>query len=326
MIDAKDILLQNETSQWLNLDINKNNIHSSFLSYPMSSQTGFSQNLDNDNENYNDYLNYINLQTNSLNYFDQENICQTPSMSLKTEETQTIQNIKPYNLESITSNTNDSSKIIQIDISPKIENLVSTANLGCQLNLREIAMQAKNAEYNPKRFSAVIMKIKEPKTTALIFSTGKIVCLGAKSEFESKKSCRKFAKIIKSLGYPVVFKDFKIQNVVGSADARFQISLTKLYIHFVKNINFKGKSFIAYEPEQFPGLIYRMVEPNIVIIIFFSGKLVLTGGKGIDDIYQGFKKIYPLLVKFKNEVGIKNNKMIHLENIKEIKEYKKGNN
>ena len=326
MIDAKDILLQNETSQWLNLDINKNNIHSSFLSYPMSSQTGFSQNLDNDNENYNDYLNYINLQTNSLNYFDQENICQTPSMSLKTEETQTIQNIKPYNLESITSNTNDSSKIIQIDISPKIENLVSTANLGCQLNLREIAMQAKNAEYNPKRFSAVIMKIKEPKTTALIFSTGKIVCLGAKSEFESKKSCRKFAKIIKSLGYPVVFKDFKIQNVVGSADARFQISLTKLYIHFAKNINFKGKSFIAYEPEQFPGLIYRMVEPNIVIIIFFSGKLVLTGGKGIDDIYQGFKKIYPLLVKFKNEVGIKNNKMIHLENIKEIKEYKKGNN
>ena len=326
MIDAKDILLQNETSQWLNLDINKNNIHSSFLSYPMSSKASFSQNLDNDNENYNDYLNYINLQTNSLNYFDQENICQTPPMSLKTEETQTIQNIKPYNLESITSNTNDSSKIIQIDISPKIENLVSTANLGCQLNLREIAMQAKNAEYNPKRFSAVIMKIKEPKTTALIFSTGKIVCLGAKSEFESKKSCRKFAKIIKSLGYPVVFKDFKIQNVVGSADARFQISLTKLYIHFVKNINFKGKSFIAYEPEQFPGLIYRMVEPNIVIIIFFSGKLVLTGGKGIDDIYQGFKKIYPLLVKFKNEVGIKNNKMIHLENIKEIKEYKKGNN
>ena len=326
MIEAKDILLQNETPQWLNLDINKNNNHSSFLSASMSSKASFSQNLDNDNENYNDYLNYINLQTNSLNYFDQENICQTPLMSLKTEEIQTIQNIKPNNLESITSNTNDSSKIIQIDISPKIENLVSTANLGCQLNLREIAIQAKNAEYNPKRFSAVIMKIKEPKTTALIFSTGKIVCLGAKSEFESKKSCRKFAKIIKSLGYPVVFKDFKIQNVVGSADARFQISLTKLYIHFVKNINFKGKSFIAYEPEQFPGLIYRMVEPNIVIIIFFSGKLVLTGGKGIDDIYQGFKKIYPLLVKFKNEVGIKNNKMIHLENIKEIKEYKKGNN
>ena len=116
------------------------------------------------------------------------------------------QNIKTPKSVSMTSYTNESSKIIQIDILPTIENVVSTAKLGYQLNLREIALQAINAEYNPKRFSAVIKKIKEPKTTALIFSTGKIVCLGAKNEIESKKSCRKFAKIIKSLGYQIVFK------------------------------------------------------------------------------------------------------------------------
>ena len=208
---------------------------------------------------------------------------------------------------------------------PKIENIVSTANLCCELNLRLIALQAKNAEYNPKRFSAVIMKIKEPKTTALIFSSGRIVCLGAKNEEDSKKACRKFAKIIKSLGYPVVFKEFKIQNIVGSADATFKISLMKLYIHLIKKTNYKGKSFVAYEPEQFPGLIYRMMEPNIVLLIFVSGKLVLTGGKVREDIYQGFKKIYPLLSKFKIETEMKDNKLLHRDLVDKMKEIKDGN-
>jgi transcription initiation factor TFIID TATA-box-binding protein len=221
------------------------------------------------------------------------------------------------------SDTNDSSKNIEIEILPRIENIVSTANLCCNLNLREIAMQAKNAEYNPKRFSAVIMKIKEPKTTALIFSSGRIVTLGAKTEEDSRKSCRKFAKIIKSLNYQVFFKEFKIQNIVGSVDIKFQISLMKLYMHLIKNSYWRGKNYVAYEPEQFPGLIYRMIEPNIVLLIFVSGKIVLTGGKIREDIYQGFKKIYPLLVKFKIDDTMKNNKMLHQDNVRKMKELEK---
>ena len=95
---------------------------------------------------------------------------------------------------------------ISKDIEPKLQNIVSTANLGCQLKLRQIALQAKNAEYNPKRFAAVIMRIKEPKTTALIFSSGKMVCTGAKSEEDSRKASRKYAKIIKSLGLSIYYK------------------------------------------------------------------------------------------------------------------------
>jgi hypothetical protein len=114
------------------------------------------------------------------------------------------------------------------EIEPKLQNIVSTANLGCELKLREIALQAKNAEYNPKRFAAVIMRIKEPKTTALIFSSGKMVCTGAKSEDDSRKASRKYAKVIKSLGFKVEFKDFKVQNIVGSCDIKFQIHLNKL--------------------------------------------------------------------------------------------------
>ena len=274
------------------------------------------------NQMYTEYNDFIYLQKNEPNQLD--NDCQTPKMNLNSNINNTEpQNMQLYKTENLSSDTDDSSSINsknqKIEILPKIENIVSTADLGCNLKLREIALQAKNAEYNPKRFSAVIMKIKEPRTTALIFSSGKIVCLGAKTEEESKKACRKFAKIIKSLGYPVIFKEFKLQNIVGSADVKFQIFLTKLYIHLLKNSSFKNKTIVAYEPEQFPGLIYRMIEPNIVLLIFVSGKIVLTGGKSREDIFLGFRNIYPLLNKFKQIDNLKSNKMLHKDNIEEMK-------
>ena len=82
-------------------------------------------------------------------------------------------------------------------------NIVSTVNLCCKLDLKKIALHARNAEYNPKRFAAVIMRIREPRTTALIFSSGKMVCTGAKSEDDSRLAARKYARIIQKLGFPV---------------------------------------------------------------------------------------------------------------------------
>ncbi|KAG2548937.1 hypothetical protein PVAP13_9KG538500 [Panicum virgatum] len=117
-------------------------------------------------------------------------------------------------------------------IVPALQNIVSTVNLDCQLDLKMIALQARNAEYNPKRFAAVIMRIREPKTTALVFASGKMVCTGAKSEEHSKLAARKYARIIQKLGYPAKFKDFKIQNMVGSCDVKFPIRLEGLaYSH-----------------------------------------------------------------------------------------------
>ena len=75
------------------------------------------------------------------------------------------------------------------EIIPDVQNVVSTVNLGIQLDLKRIALKARNAEYNPRRFAAVIMRIREPKTTALIFSSGKMVVTGAKSEETSKIAC-----------------------------------------------------------------------------------------------------------------------------------------
>ena len=108
---------------------------------------------------------------------------------------------------------------------PTLQNVVSTVTLDCRLDLTNIAQQTRCSEYNPKRFCAVIMRIREPKTTALIFSSGKMVVTGAKSEENSLLAARKFAKIIQRLGYEVKFTEFKIQNIVASCDIKFFLRL-----------------------------------------------------------------------------------------------------
>ncbi|XP_071454268.1 TATA-box-binding protein [Hetaerina americana] len=178
-------------------------------------------------------------------------------------------------------------------IVPQLQNIVSTVNLGCKLDLKKIALHARNAEYNPKRFAAVIMRIREPRTTALIFSSGKMVCTGAKSEEDSRLAARKYARIVQKLGFQAKFLDFKIQNMVGSCDVKFPIRLEGLVL--------THGQFSSYEPELFPGLIYRMVKPRIVLLIFVSGKVVLTGAKVRQEIYEAFDNIYPILKSFKKQ-------------------------
>ncbi|KAL4237437.1 hypothetical protein ACF0H5_002154 [Mactra antiquata] len=178
-------------------------------------------------------------------------------------------------------------------ITPTLQNIVCTVNLGCKLDLKKIALHARNAEYNPKRFAAVIMRIRQPRTTALIFSSGKMVCTGAKSEDEAKLAARKYARIVQKLGFTAKFKDFKIQNMVGSCDVKFPIRLEGLVLTHGK--------FSSYEPELFPGLIYRMMKPTIVLLIFVSGKVVLTGAKVREEIYEAFENIYPILKGFKKQ-------------------------
>lgn len=191
--------------------------------------------------------------------------------------------------------TNDNE--INDNINIRIVNVVSTVSLECQLSLRELALKLQNSEYNPKRINALIIRIKKPKTAALVFSNGKMVVVGADNEDDSKQAAKIYAKNIKSLGYnDIKFKNFKIENVVASCDANFQIQLTKLSLK-LKLINNKNCS---YEPDIFPGLIYHMQDPKICLLIFKSGKLVFVGAKQRNDIYSAFEKIFPLLKQYKN--------------------------
>ncbi|KAG8525941.1 uncharacterized protein KY384_000703 [Bacidia gigantensis] len=184
-----------------------------------------------------------------------------------------------------------SGQSVTAGIVPTLQNIVATVNLDCRLDLKTIALHARNAEYNPKRFAAVIMRIREPKTTALIFASGKMVVTGAKSEDDSRLASRKYARIIQKLGFNAKFTDFKIQNIVGSCDIKFPIRL--------EGLASRHHHFSSYEPELFPGLIYRMMSPKIVLLIFVSGKIVLTGAKVRDEIYKAFEMIYPVLSDFR---------------------------
>ena len=213
------------------------------------------------------------------------------------------------NISIETKNTSNINNINQIIPTPVIQNIVSTVDLGCPINLKEIALQAQNTQYFPNKFSGLIMRIKEPKATALIFSTGKMVCLGAKTEEESKNACRKFGKILKNLNYPISLKKFKIQNIVSSCNVKFKIPLPKLSNHIIKYL---GAKRISYEPEVFPGLIYHYYndidnnseenggKSNIVFLIFSSGNIVIAGAKNRNEIYDKFDKLYPLLDKFRD--------------------------
>ncbi|XP_052185313.1 TATA-box-binding protein 1-like [Diospyros lotus] len=173
-------------------------------------------------------------------------------------------------------------------------NIVSTVNLDCKLDLKAIALLARNAEYNPKRFAAVIMRIREPKTTALIFASGKMVsCQQHKAkmfEFQVIFSV-KFLKLMTFVVFPAKFKDFKIQNIVGSCDVKFPIRL--------EGLAYSHGTFSSYKPELFSGLIYRMKQPKIVLLIFVFGKIVLTLAKVRDETYTAFENIYPVLIEFK---------------------------
>lgn len=199
---------------------------------------------------------------------------------------------------------------------PHIVNIVSMVDLCVRLNLRELALKCSNAEYNPRRINAVIMRLKNPKTAALIFNSGKIIVLGAKNEQDSERAAKIFAHSIKGLGYKPKFKNFQIVNIVGTCDVKFNIKLTqlnhKLYEELEKNSkekkpetnvksNKKEKGeIIFYEPEIFPALIYHMANPKLTLLIFFSGKINFLGAKHNNDIYEAYKKIYPFLLKFKN--------------------------
>lgn len=179
-------------------------------------------------------------------------------------------------------------------LKPIVQNIVATVDLCVKIdNLEIIAQKVNNAEYNPQRFAAVIMRIREPKTTALVFRTGKMVVTGAKSLNASKVAARKYVSIINKAGFNAVFSEahYKVQNMTATVTMGFPIRLEAL-IYAYPNIS-------TYEPELFPGLIFRMQDPKVVFLVFVSGKVVVTGVKSEEIIVDSIKKLYNQLQPFR---------------------------
>ena len=173
------------------------------------------------------------------------------------------------------------------DLDISVENVVATATLGQKIDLMTIMKVFRNVEYRPKKFPGLVFRLKRPKTATLIFSTGKMVCTGAKSEKLAGSAIRKVVRELKNNGIIILGKpEIVIQNIVATANLHGKVD-QEAAADIMDNV--------MYEPEQFPGLIYRMEDPKVVILIFSSGKLVCTGGKSAEMVDVAVVKLHGIL-------------------------------
>ncbi len=176
---------------------------------------------------------------------------------------------------------------IDQDLHINIENVVASASLDQKLDLLSIMNVFRNVEYRPKQFPGLVYRLKRPKTATLIFGSGKMVCTGAKSEKMAKRAVNKVVRELKNGGIIIIGKPtIVIQNMVASANLHGRIDL-ETAADIMENV--------MYEPEQFPGLIYRMSDPKVVMLIFASGKLVCTGAKHEDMVKEAVEKLHEVL-------------------------------
>src|SRR3990170_8379615 len=168
-----------------------------------------------------------------------------------------------------------------------IQNVVVSVTLNQKIDLNAVVKGYPGVEYRPEQFPGLVFRLKKPKTATLIFNSGKMVCTGAKSEKDARHAVMTVIKELKKVGIIITTNpELKTQNIVASASLGGRIDLEQAVIKLVKTM---------YEPEQFPGLIYRMDEPKVVMLLFASGKLVCTGAKKEQDVYDSVHKLHVIL-------------------------------
>ncbi len=168
------------------------------------------------------------------------------------------------------------------EFSVKIENVVAFATLGKDIPLPKISSKLEGAEYAPEAFPGLIYRIKDPTAATLIFSSGKIVCTGAKSVETAKEAMSKVVGHVKKAGVrlPSNFQT-NVENIVASTQIEAKLNL--------EDISFNMEN-VEYEPEQFPGLVCRITDPRVAFLLFGSGKIICTGARKIEDIHTALGK------------------------------------
>jgi len=171
----------------------------------------------------------------------------------------------------------------------RIENIVATVIFEHQLDLDLIEQGVSNIEYNPDQFPGLILRLDSPKVTALIFKSGKMVVTGAKRTQDLIKAVKKILRMFLKSGVTISGKPrIQIQNIVASANMGMEVLLEKA-AYLLENT--------MYEPEQFPGLIYRLTDPKVVLLIFSSGKMVITGAKSEEEVEKAVNYTYKTLLE-----------------------------
>lgn len=165
----------------------------------------------------------------------------------------------------------------------KIQNIVATTSLEKPVPLTKLARTQPNTEYNPETFPGLVLRIKEPKSAVLVFSSGNLVCTGTKSLAQVKRVVEEVIKQLKKINVKVTIKPkITVQNIVASGTINLQLNLNYLALEMENT---------EYEPEQFPGLVYKLEEPNATFLLFSNGKLVCTGTKNRAQLEESMKQL-----------------------------------
>ena len=166
-----------------------------------------------------------------------------------------------------------------------VQNIVASTKFAEKLDLDVIAQTIKEAEYEPEQFPGLIYRIKEPKTATLLFTSGAANCTGAKSIEDVKANIKIISNKLEKMGVEV-YKDHEIviQNIVATSYIGGELNLSEVAVAL-------GLENVEYEPEQFPGLVYRLTDPKVALLLFGSGKLVCAGAKKIEEVYSAVDKV-----------------------------------
>lgn len=164
----------------------------------------------------------------------------------------------------------------------KIQNIVATTSLEKPVPLTKLARTQPNTEYNPETFPGLVLRIKEPKSAVLVFSSGNLVCTGTKSVAQVRKVINEVIKQLRKINVNVTIKPkIKVQNIVASGTINLKLNLNYLALEMENT---------EYEPEQFPGLVYKLGAPtNATFLLFSNGKLVCTGTKNKEQLEESMK-------------------------------------
>lgn len=177
------------------------------------------------------------------------------------------------------------------DTTIRIVNIVVSTSLEHDIPLEKMAAVLPNTEYNPEQFPGLVIRIKEPKTSALIFSSGKVVCTGARTLEKVEESIAKIIEALKKINIDIKIKPkITVQNVVASGSIGMDLNLNKLAMKLDNT---------EYEPEQFPGLVYKLMEAKATFLLFSNGKIVCTGTKSKEQVMEAIHKLIAVLQRVK---------------------------
>jgi len=171
----------------------------------------------------------------------------------------------------------------------RVENIVASGFLGTTVPLEKLVKKVEGVEYEPEQFPGLVLRMKNPKSAALIFSSGKIVCTGTRTLADLKKAVKNIVSAVRKTGVKVPRNiKFQVENIVASTKINARLNLDKIAFQFENS---------EYEPEQFPGLVLRMKNPNVAFLLFSSGKIVCTGARKRKDVNIAIEKLIKELKK-----------------------------